>query len=178
MELQPQCSIKSTRNSRHVSPTQRLRASLRPVCYWMPPILPTPDTAINTAMPPMVNCAVTAFLLQVLSLSCSHTTRSTAFLSQPNFAHTQLANARTSTTYSSKPSSLEVIRSKRGRAVDSAKRGGDDVGGNRTAPVTVLDRPWDVEVLLHGERRVITVQPGDSVLEAVSVFVYLNQRKE
>lgn len=35
-------------------------------------------------------------------------------------------------------------------------------------PRSVLERPWDVEVELHGERHVITVQPGDSILEAVS----------
>lgn len=38
----------------------------------------------------------------------------------------------------------------------------------RKPPVSVLRRPWDVEVNLHGERRFITVQPGDSILEAVS----------
>lgn len=50
----------------------------------------------------------------------------------------------------------------------AAYGGEKSTNGKRKAPVSVLDRPWDVEILLHGERRVITVQPGDSVLEAVS----------
>lgn len=40
--------------------------------------------------------------------------------------------------------------------------------GKPPPPRSVLERPWDVEVDLHGERHVITVQPGDSILEAVS----------
>lgn len=38
----------------------------------------------------------------------------------------------------------------------------------RAPPRSVLPRPWDVEVDLNGDRHFITVQPGDSILEAVS----------
>lgn len=46
---------------------------------------------------------------------------------------------------------------------------GIEMNVNGNPPRSVLERPWDVEVDLHGERRVITVQPGDSILEAVSI---------
>lgn len=44
----------------------------------------------------------------------------------------------------------------------------DGGSGRRMPPRSVLSRPWDVEVDLYGERYNITVQPGDSILEAVS----------
>ncbi len=50
---------------------------------------------------------------------------------------------------------------------DGGGNGADGAKGK--PPRSVLERPWDVEVDFHGERRVITVQPGDSILEAVRV---------
>ncbi|CAM9168220.1 unnamed protein product [Pylaiella littoralis] len=48
--------------------------------------------------------------------------------------------------------------------------GSGEVGvAKLTPPRSVLERPWDVEVDFHGERRVITVQPGDSILEAAEM---------
>ncbi|CAM9757145.1 unnamed protein product, partial [Ectocarpus sp. 13 AM-2016] len=47
--------------------------------------------------------------------------------------------------------------------------GDEGKGGERKPPRSVLERPWDVEVDFHGERRVITVQPGDSILEAAEM---------
>lgn len=49
--------------------------------------------------------------------------------------------------------------------------GGDSGDGGYKPPRSVLQRPWDVEVDLHGERHIITVQPGDSILEAVSAAI-------
>lgn len=62
-------------------------------------------------------------------------------------------------------------------ATDRGAGGGSGVGGgaagaNGKPPRSVLERPWDVEVDFHGERRVITVQPGDSILEAVSTNTF------
>eukprot|EP00904_Undaria_pinnatifida_P013251 jgi/Undpi1/9056/HiC_scaffold_26.g11516.m1 len=47
--------------------------------------------------------------------------------------------------------------------------GGDSGDGGYKPPRSVLQRPWDVEVDLHGERHIITVQPGDSILEAAEM---------
>ncbi|CBJ30810.1 ferredoxin [Ectocarpus siliculosus] len=47
--------------------------------------------------------------------------------------------------------------------------GDEGKGGEGKPPRSVLERPWDVEVDFHGERRVITVQPGDSILEAAEM---------
>lgn len=52
--------------------------------------------------------------------------------------------------------------------VGAEGEGEDGVENEARPPRSVLKRPWDVEVDLHGERRFITVQPGDSILEAVS----------
>ena len=46
-----------------------------------------------------------------------------------------------------------------------------DVAKGRSPPRSVLSRAWDVEVDLHGERNIITVHPGDSILEAVSTNI-------
>lgn len=122
-------------------------------------------------MKPIVNCA-TAVLL--FSFSCPQTTTSTAFVPSPNFTRTNLRNTRTSPPYSTVPPALSSSRNlasgarQRVAGRSRAAHGGENNANAKKAPVSVLDRPWDVEVLLHGERRVITVQPGDSVLEAVS----------
>lgn len=48
-----------------------------------------------------------------------------------------------------------------------------DGGSSSTMPPrSVLSRPWDVEVDLYGDRHNITVQPGDSILEAVSTKLH------
>ncbi|CAM9846165.1 unnamed protein product [Ascophyllum nodosum] len=44
-----------------------------------------------------------------------------------------------------------------------------DVAKGRSPPRSVLSRAWDVEVDLHGERNIITVHPGDSILEAAEM---------
>lgn len=54
----------------------------------------------------------------------------------------------------------------RGEAMDDNELDGGS--GSRFLPRSVLSRPWDVEVDLYGDRHNITVQPGDSILEAVS----------
>lgn len=56
-----------------------------------------------------------------------------------------------------------------GGGVGGGVGGGEGEGdGEKKPPRSVLQRPWDVEVDLYGERHIITVQPGDSILEAVS----------
>ncbi|CAM9159294.1 unnamed protein product [Sphacelaria rigidula] len=123
-------------------------------------------------MKPIVNCA-TAVLL--FSFSCPQTTTSTAFVPSPNFTRTNLRNTRTSPPYSTVPPALSSSRNlasgarQRVAGRSRAAHGGENNANAKKAPVSVLDRPWDVEVLLHGERRVITVQPGDSVLEAAEM---------
>lgn len=60
----------------------------------------------------------------------------------------------------------------RPRRISMTKTGAAASGGRIDAghgqSRSLFRRPWDVEVDFHGEQRVITVLPGDTILEAVS----------
>lgn len=115
-------------------------------------------------MPRIVRCAVTALLLGLPSPQST-----CAFVSQANFGHTRIGLSRSGTTSKTAIRPVSATAQRHRVAGVRGARGGDDPDRTKKKPpVTVLDRPWDVEVLLHGERRFLTVQPGDSILEAVS----------
>eukprot|EP00903_Cladosiphon_okamuranus_P007571 g7345.t1 len=92
-------------------------------------------------------------------------------------SHTPLSNV-VATAKSATTTTQAASASTRATELAAADRGagranGAGVGGGAGAtgkpPRSVLERPWDVEVDFHGERRVITVQPGDSILEAAEM---------
>lgn len=106
-----------------------------------------PPPSLLQAMAPLMNCAAAAVLLcpyasGFVPLS-THTPR---IIPAPSARRRHTGSGQT-------PRASGVGR-------------GED-GANGKPPRTVLQRPWDVEVEFSGERRVITVQPGDSILEAV-----------
>lgn len=128
-----------------------------------------------------LNCAVTTTTLLSLLLQQFMCQEATAFLSLSTYAKAVAATpARTSTSSMREDSAGNGVDTSRRRrcvvgslAAKGGVGGGDDMTkiAKRNPPESLLDRPWDVEVLLHGERHIITVQPGDSILEAVSSLI-------
>lgn len=83
------------------------------------------------------------------------------------------ATATAKTPASSSARATELAATNPGGGGGDGDGAGDGTGAKGKPPRSVLERPWDVEVDFHGERRVITVQPGDSILEAVSAKLTL-----
>lgn len=94
--------------------------------------------------------------------------RTISHIPQSSVVATAAISATTATQASLSARATELAATDQGEGGGNGAGGGVGAGAKGKPPRSVLERPWDVEVDFHGERRVITVQPGDSILEAVS----------
>ncbi|CAM9385375.1 unnamed protein product, partial [Ectocarpus fasciculatus] len=135
---------------------------------------------VKRTMPPFAHRAAATAALLLCPLSSAFVPLSSQHSRRPSSVRRDLVTTTTPAAPTTSSACLTRPRARGGLYAKglgaAADRGGggeecgdEGAGGEGKPPRSVLERPWDVEVDFHGERRVITVQPGDSILEAAEM---------